>query len=266
MSATLNGVELRHAGKGVAFIEIARGDFKNSIAPDTLENISAAFDLAVSDPDVRAIVLTGQGRHFCSGASPELMGYLRDASPLDVQNNVYGTAQALVRRIYHCPKPTIAAISGAAITLGCEFAVACDFRLIDETAYFQEAWIKLGLLPPLGGMFLLPWMVGVTLATEMILEGRKVMADEAIQIRLANRLVPKSELRHQAQNWAEELGALPPRAYQLAKQGLHRALESTMEKEWSTNSMAQAILMSSDDFAEGVASVIEKRTPRYKGR
>lgn len=263
---SLTGVSYHRGGGDVAVIELSRADQKNSIAPDTIENISKAFDLAVADENVRSIVLAGQGRHFCTGASPELMASLRDASPLEVRNNVYGTAQALVRRIYHCPKPTIAAVSGAAITLGCEFAIACDFRIVDESAYFQEAWIRLGLLPPLGGMFLLPRMVGIACASEMILEGRKVEADEALHIGLANRLVAKAELRSQACEWATQLAALPPRAYQFAKEGLHRAFESTMEKEWAANLMAQAILMSSEDFAEGVASVVERRVPRYGGR
>lgn len=251
---------------GIALIELARPDRKNAFEVSVLEDLSAAIDAAVADPRAKAIILAARGPHFSSGASPELMAKLRDATPLEVQGNVYGTAQGAARRLYNCPKPTIALVSGAAVTLGCELALACDFRLIDETAFFQEAWIRLGLLPPLGGMFLLPRMVGVARASEMVLQGRRVKAEEAERIGLAHELLPADELRARGLELARDLGSIPPQAYRLAKQGFHRGLESTMETEWSANALAQAVLMSTEDFAEGVAAVTERRTPSFVGR
>lgn len=251
---------------GIALIEFARPDRKNAFEESVLKELSAAIDAAVADPRVKAIMLAGRGQHFSSGASPALMAKLRDATPLEVQGNVYGIAQGAARRLYNCPKPTIALVSGAAVTLGCELALACDFRLIDETAFFQEAWIRLGLLPPLGGMFLLPRMVGVARASEMILQGRRVKAEEAERIGLAHELVPADRLRARGMELATELGSIPPQAYRLAKQGFHRGLESTMETEWSANALAQAVLMSTEDFAEGVSAVIERRTPSFAGK
>lgn len=252
--------------EGVALIELADPVSHNAFEADTLDLLSLLMDEAVADSAVRAIVIAAQGRHFSRGASPNLMGVLRDASPADVLSNVYSTAQGAMRRVYHCRKPIVAAVSGAAVTIGCELALACDFRIVDETASFTEAWIKLGLLPPLGGMFLLPRMVGIARASEMILQGRRIKAQEAVEIGLVNELVPADRLRARAMELAAELGALPPEGYRLAKLGLHRAFESTMENEWSANAMAQAILMSTDDFAEGIAAIREERTPRYVGR
>jgi len=251
---------------GIASIEFARPDRKNAFELNVLEDLSTALDACVADPDVKAIILAGRGAHFSSGASPALMAKLRDATPLEVQGSVYGIAQGAARRLYNCPKPTIALVSGAAVTLGCELALACDFRLIDETSFFQEAWIRLGLLPPLGGMFLLPRMVGVARASEMILQGRRVKAEEAERIGLAHELVPADQLRTRGLELAQDLGSIPPQAYRLAKQGFHRGLESTMETEWSANALAQAVLMSTEDFAEGVASVTERRAPGFVGR
>ncbi len=251
---------------GVALIELSDPENNNAFEADTLNLLSRLMDEAVADSAVRAMVIAGQGKHFSRGASPNLMGVLRDASPIDVLGNVYSTAQGAMRRVYNCSKPTIAAVTGAAITIGCELAVACDFRIIDETASFTEAWIRLGLLPPLGGMFLLPRLVGTARASEMILQGRRIKAEEAVKIGLANELVPADRLRDRAMELARELAALPPQAYRIAKLSFHRALESTMENEWNANAMAQAILMSSEDFAEGVASVREGRTPHYIGR
>lgn len=266
MNAQLKDIAVEYLDGGVALIEMARPDRNNAFDITTLNELSAAFDSMTADPTVKAIVLAGRGRHFSTGASPELMLHLRDAPPLTVQDNVYSSAQGVARRIYNCRKPTIAAVSGAAVTLGCEFAIACDFRIIDATAMFQEAWVRLGLLPPLGGLFLLPRMVGVARAAEMVLQGRKIRAEEAAKIGLANELVAADALRPRAFALAAELGALPPNGYRLAKAGFHRGLESTMEAEWSANAMAQAILMSSEDFAEGVASVHERRPAVYTGR
>lgn len=168
--------------------------------------------------------------------------------------------------MYRCPKPTVAAVHGAAITVGCELALACDFRLVSPTALFQESWVRLGLLPPLGGLFLLPRLVGLGRANEMCLSGRGVGAAEAIRIGLASELIEGDGLAARVQDFAAELAALPPLAYAAAKEGLQRGLESGMEAEWSANVSAQAALLSTDDFAEGLAAVTEKRTGRFAGR
>ncbi|HUF99893.1 MAG TPA: enoyl-CoA hydratase/isomerase family protein [Ilumatobacter sp.] len=251
---------------GVALLEFSDPDSNNAFGLDTLGLLSTLLDQVTADDSVRAIVIAGQGKHFSRGASPELMGALRDASPVEVLANVYTVAQGAVRRIYTCGKPTVAAVSGAAVTIGCELALACDFRIIDETASFTESWIRLGLLPPLGGMFLLPRMVGMARASEMILQGRRIKADEASKIGLANELVSAEQLRGRALDLAAELAALPPQAYSLAKLSFHRALESTLENEWSANAMAQSILMSTEDFAEGISSLQDGRDPNYVGR
>ena len=250
---------------GVALIELADPQNNNAFEAETLGLLSRLLDEAVADDAVRAIVIAGQGKHFSRGASPNLMGVLRDSSPVDVLGNVYSDGQGAMRRLYNCRKPTVAAVSGAAVTIGCELAVACDFRIIDETASFTEAWIKLGLLPPLGGMFLLPRLVGAARASEMILQGRRIKAEEAVTIGLANELVPAEKLRDRAMELATELAALPPQGYRLAKMAFHRAFESTMENEWTTNAMSQAILMATEDFAEGIAAIREGRTPHYQG-
>lgn len=171
-----------------------------------------------------------------------------------------------MRALWHCPKPTVAAISGAAVTVGCELALACDFRIVTETAFFQESWIKLGILPPLGGMMLLPRLVGLGPATDMILRGRPMKAEEALRLGLAHEMVPVEELAARRQAFAEELSHAPPHAYAAARQGIHRGLESTMEHEWAANVLAQSMLIAGDDFKEGLSAVLEKRSPRFSGR
>ncbi|MDV3258237.1 MAG: enoyl-CoA hydratase-related protein, partial [Sphingomonas sp.] len=158
-------------------------------------------------------------------------------------------------------------INGAAITVGCELALACDFRIVGPKALFQESWIRLGIIPPLGGLFLLPHIVGLGMAKEMVLTGRAIDAQEALSSGLATSAVDDAaKLMARAQAYAEELSRLPPLAYRAAKEGIHRGLESSMEKEWSANVLSQTILLGSHDFREGLASVKEKRAPSFMGR
>ena len=152
------------------------------------------------------------------------------------------------------------------MTVGCELSLACDFRIASDKAVFQESWVKLGILPPLGGLYLLPHMVGLGRAAEIALTGRPVPAQEALAIGLVQRVVAADTLGSQAQEWAAELAALPPLAYRAIKEGLHRGMESSMEKEWATNVLAQAMLLGTDDFKEGLASVTERRAGVFNGR
>lgn len=255
--------EIENAG-GVVTLTIARPDQQNRLDLADLEEFERLLAEFEADSAVRAIVLTGKGKHFCAGAASDLLDGLAGAKPLAIHGTVYVRAQGVARRLYRLPKPVVAAVSGAAITLGCEYALACDFRLVDETAFFQEAWIRVGLLPPLGGMILLPRMIGVTRASEMVLQGREVRAEEAVAIGLANRLVPKDALLREAQALAAELGALSPKAYSFAKAAFRRGLESTMDAEWSANAMAQAMLINGDDFAEALAAMRGKRRPDFR--
>jgi enoyl-CoA hydratase/carnithine racemase len=156
-------------------------------------------------------------------------------------------------------------VSGAAITVGCELALACDFRLVAEDAKFQESWIRLGLLPPLGGLFLLPRLIGLGRAAQMVLHGQAVTAATAVQIGLASEILAKEELDVRGRAFALELSRLPPLAYATIKQSLHRGLESSMEQEWSANVLGQAVLLSSKDFREGLAAVKERRAGEFKG-
>ena len=255
----MGGIEVEIAESGVATLTICRPEQQNRFDLDDLGAFSSTLDALATDGAVRAIVLTGKGKHFSAGASTRTLEALRSAGPLEIHGNVYTQAQGVARRLYRMPKPVVAAVSGAAITLGCEFALACDFRLVDGTAFFQEAWIKLGLMPPLGGIYLLPRMIGVTRAAEMVLQGREVRAEEAVAIGLANRMVVGGALLSEAQALAAELAALSPTAYGFAKAALQRGLESTMDAEWSANAMAQAMLISGEDFSNAMQLLQDRR-------
>jgi enoyl-CoA hydratase/carnithine racemase len=249
----------------VGWIRINRPDRRNALRPQTLGEICLAVDELAGDADVRALVLTGEGRHFSAGAEFSFLEALKTMPAPQVKSQIYEQFQGAARRLYHCPKPTIAVVSGAAVTVGCELALTCDFRLVSPTAEFHESWIKLGLMPPLGGLFLLPRLVGAGRAAEIVLAGRAIGAEEAVRIGLASELVEAELLVGRGQAFAEQLAALPPLAYAAVKEGLRRGVESTMEKEWATNVLAQAMLLGTRDFAEGLSAVMERRPGVFVG-
>jgi enoyl-CoA hydratase/carnithine racemase len=250
----------------VGVVAIHRPEANNSVRAETMDEIAAALGELIADPGVGAIVLTAVGRHFVTGAEFSFLKALAATPTLEVKDKVYKSFQGAARTLWHCPKPTLAAISGAAVTVGCELALLCDFRIVSETAFFQETWIKLGILPPLGGMVVLPRLVGLGAASDMILRGRPMKAEEALRTGLVNEVIAVDDLPARRQAFAEELAEIAPQAYAAAKQGLHRGLESTMEKEWASNVLAQAMLLGSDDFKEGLEAVVAKRAPRFTGR
>ncbi len=115
---------------------------------------------------MRVIVFTGAGKGFSSGGDRDFLNDVTRMSPFEIKQAVYENFQGATKAVKLCPKPTIAAVNGAAIGAGCELALACDFRIAAESAYFLESWVHLGIIAPLGGMFLLPQLVGLTKATE----------------------------------------------------------------------------------------------------
>jgi len=264
MSESYEDLAVERLG-AVGWIKINRPDRRNALRPETLAEICRAVDELTADAEVRALVLAGEGKHFAAGAEFSFLEGLKTTPAPQLKSQIYAHFQGAARRLHYCPKPTIAAVAGAAITVGCELALTCDFRLVAPTAEFHESWIKLGLLPPLGGLFLLPRLVGAGRAAEIMLAGRPIGAEEAVRIGLASEVVPTEMLRERAQAFAEQLAALPPLAYAAIKEGLRRGAESSMEKEWATNVLAQAMLLGTEDFAEGLAAIVEKRPARFVG-
>ena len=242
----------------MGLITINRPAKHNAISLGTLEELHAAVDNAAFDDDVKSIVITGAGgRAFASGSD------LSEVRYRDFRKALEPIVQGLADKLERTPKPTIAAVNGAAVGAGCEIAVACDFRIASEHAMFSEAWIKLGVMAPLGGMFLLPQIVGLSKATEMLMLGTQVGAEEAMSIGLANKVVPADALLEEAMVLGRRLADGPARAQAVIKEGLRRGMESTLAAEWEHNIYAQSMLISGGDFAEAVQAFKEKRKPIF---
>ena len=250
---------------GAARIAFARAERRNALTPEMMRECCDALDIAIADKDVRAIIVAAEGDHFSVGADYENLDKMKDMRAAAVRDQIYTHFQGAVRRVWACPKPTIALVQGAAVTVGAELALACDFRIMAEGAFLQESWVKLGLIPPLGGLYLLPRYLGLAKAREVVLRNKRIHAEEALESGIATEVASPDMLADAGHELAQELMAIAPMAYAHIKEGLHRGLETGMAAEWSANVAVQGTLLTSADFAEGLAAMRDKRTPRLTG-
>ncbi len=258
-------VQVERLGR-VGRITFDRPERLNALRPETMAQFGEALADLEGDDEIRALIVSGRGEAFSAGGDMDFVAELTEMPPAEIKDTIYTHFQGAVKRLKLCPKPTVAAVHGPAVGAGCEIAIACDFRLVTPEAMFYQSWRDLGIIPPLGGMFLLPRLVGLAKATEMILLGEKVGGEEAARIGLANKVVPRDELEAESLAFAERLAEGPPLAYAVAKEGLRRGMESTLAAEWEFNLYAQAMLFKTRDFGEAVQAFRDKRKPEFEGR
>ncbi len=251
---------------GIGRLTLDRPEVLNALIPDMLDEIIAALGAFEDDGDGRALVIAGAGRGFSAGGDMAFLDEVTKLEPFEIRDTVYAHFGAGIKAVKLCTKPTVAAVNGAAMGAGCELALACDFRVAAEDALFCESWIDLGLISPLGGMYLLPRLVGLAKANEMLMLGAKVRAEEALAIGLVNEVVASEKLEETATALARRLADGPPLALRAMKEGIRRGQESTLAAEWEHNIYVQSMLLDSEDFAEGVAAMKERRKPRFAGR
>jgi len=250
---------------GVATLRINRPEVRNAIDDATRGEMIVALEEAAADPAVRALVLTGAGVAFCAGGDVRGMKQRLSAAAEEVAFNGWrrqGRTHRAVSLLHLFPKPTIAAVNGAAAGLGCDMALACDFVMAGQLAHFTMSFIARGLVPDGGGMYFLPRRVGLARAKELVFSGRRVLAEEALAIGLADRLVPDTQLPQAAQGWARELSGGSPAALALAKSVLDRSLEMSFEAVLAEGAKAQAICYTTGEHRASVTAFLERSSKR----
>ncbi|MEU1310214.1 enoyl-CoA hydratase-related protein [Streptomyces cinnamoneus] len=260
---------IRHTtDNGVAVITLNRPHTLNAITPDLREHLVVEFTRSSADPAVRAVVLTGAGRGFCSGADLRAAPAAAASSrvPGDVTRTIREGAQRLIGAVLDCEKPVIAAVNGTAAGLGAHLALACDLVLAAESARFIEIFVRRGLVPDGGGAFLLTRLVGPQRAKELMFFGDALDASEAERFGLINRVVADAELARTSLAWADRLAAGPTRALALTKQLVNASLETDRAAAFAAEAAAQEINATTEDAAEGVIAFVERRGPDFRGR
>ncbi len=254
----------------VATITFNRPDRMNTISMTMLDALSARLLEADADPDVRAIVITGAGRFWCAGldvaetASGKGLGSSEGgvsslAGELDLRN-----APPVV--LHKIDTPTIAALNGGAAGYGLDLALGCDLRIMAEGAKLSFAFAARGVLPESGGTWLLPRLVGLSTAADLLYRARTLRAEDALALGLCNEVVPGDALASRAAAVAGEIAANAPLAVRAAKRMLRHAATEPLEEHVQRQFLALLPLFRTKDFREGMASFLEKRPPEFQGR
>ncbi len=264
----MNYKAIRYAVQdGVATITLNRPDVLNAANLQLLQELRQAIERARTDTDVRAVLLIGAGRAFCSGADLSDMGEGFELSnPLHIRRWLVELFNPLILSIFEMEKPWIAAVNGVAAGGGCQLALACDLVLIAEDAYFCEIFAQRGLVVDLGGLFLLPRLVGLHKAKEIAFFTEKIYGPHAVELGLANKCVPAGELLQVAHEWARNLAAGPTVALGLMKSGMNHGLQMTLQDVMHYEASAQALAVQTQDVQEGLRAFLEKRKPKFQGR
>jgi enoyl-CoA hydratase/carnithine racemase len=231
--------------------------------------VVAAVHKVNRDRSVRAVILTGAGTAFCAGGDLKAMRDRRgiiEGSHADLRENYRRGVQAMANALYDCDAPTIAAVNGPAIGLGLDVACMCDMRIASDKASFAESFVKVGIVPGDGGAWLLPRVVGMSVASEMSFTGDLLNAQEAKEVRLVSRVVPHEELMAAAQALAGRIAANPPEMVRMTKRLLREGQHTRLSTLLEMSAAFQALAHSTEDHKEAVGAMLEKRKPTFTGR
>jgi enoyl-CoA hydratase/carnithine racemase len=250
---------------GVGTIRFNRPDVLNALTFEVYRELREAFDQLHAEPSVRALLLTGEGRAFCTGGDVEqIIGALfdRDYGGLLEFTRLTG---ALIKAIRRCGKPVVAGLNGTVAGAGAVIASACDVRVAAESARIAFLFTKVGLSgADMGAAWLLPRIVGLAKASELLLLGDFIGAAEAERIGLYNQVVPDAELPDAARQWAERLARGPRLGMALTKELLTRELHMDLDTALELDSQAQAACMQHPDFREAYEAFRAKRKPTFQ--
>lgn len=252
---------------GVATITLNRPEALNAWNAELGADLLAALRAADADPDVRAVVVTGAGRAFSSGADLRQTGVdlTPDGRP-DLYTSLTERYHPIMRAIRDMPKPVIASVNGPAVGIGCSLAVCCDLILAAESAYFLLAFVNIGLAPDGGSSLFLPSRIGIARAAELAMLGERLPAARALEWGLVNRVHPDERLAEETAVLAARLAAGPTRSYAASKRQLNSWLYARMDEQLELEAKTQQEMACTEDFVEGASAFLQRRPARFSGR
>lgn len=249
----------------VGTITLNRPKSRNSFTLPMIREWERLLKQCRDDNGVRVVVLTGAGdRAFCSGVDLSWLG--EERTPLERKRDLHDGIQRVALAVDDLDKPLIASINGVAVGAGLDMALMCDMRVMSTTARLSEAYVKLGLAPGDGGAYYLPRLVGISRALELLLTGDAIGADEALRIGLVNRVAAPDQLLSETMRLARALAANPPQSVRMIKRAARQSASIDLRTALDLASSHLALLATTDDAAEALAAVKERRGGVYHGR
>lgn len=249
--------------QGVATITLNRPDVYNALNDEITYELQDALKAVAKDAQVRVVVLTGEGKAFCSGQDLKAASGDQKRSFLQSLHKRYNPIVSAMRNL---PKPIVCRLNGVAAGAGCSLALACDVIVASEEATLIEVFINIGLVPDSGSSYFLPRTVGMNKAFELCSMGNRVKAAEAVSIGLINKAVPAAELDAAVKFYTDYFAKAPTKSIGLIKKMLNRSATSTLEEMLEYEAYCQEIAGTSNDYKEGVTAFLEKRKPDFKGQ
>lgn len=253
----------------IATVTLNRPKKLNAYSEVMVHEILAALGDARDDDAIRAVIITGAGRGFCSGGDigrdfqyPSRYRGHRLESMLEMRENMH----ELVKFLQRFDKPTIAAINGPAVAGGLTLALACDFRIAAESARLGDTSLKFALIPDEGGAYLFPRFLGLEKALKMSLFSEVYPARQAQQLGLVTEVVPDAELMFSVRDWAEKLAAGPPIAIRITKRMMYKQLTMALDNALEDAALSTLVTNYTEDVKEGIAAFHEKRPPKFQGK
>jgi 2-(1,2-epoxy-1,2-dihydrophenyl)acetyl-CoA isomerase len=247
---------------------LQRPERRNAMTREMLAQLIDRIENAPDDAEVRVIVLSGEGEHFCSGMDLTAINVKSEQKPRvgDIQRRLPRGANRLIQAMLGVQIPIVCAVRGWASGLGCHLALASDFAIASKTARFVEPFVKRGFTPDSGATYLLPRLVGLARARQMLLLGREIDGEQAAAWGLVHAAVEDEELESAMEELTSQLAESATIALGLTKCLMHRSLDLNLADSLANEAFALELAARSHDFKEGMAAFAKKRPPRYEGR
>ena len=250
---------------GVARLTLDRPETLNSFTAAMHAEVREVLELAASDTQVRAVLITGNGRGFCAGQDLNDRAVTADQAPVDLGDSVEKFYNPLIRLVTSMEKPVVCAVNGIAAGAGANLALACDIVIAGRSAAFLESFARLGLVPDSGGTWILPRLVGMARARGMAMLAPKISAEQALAWGMIWDVVDDDELAATARELAGQLATQPTRGFAFTKRALAASTTNTLDAQLDLERDLMRAAGRTHDYREGVAAFLEKRMPQYRG-